>query len=798
VALNPQIAAVLRASVAQANAGPAAAAAVARASADELKGLANAAGFHGLGGYVHVALDGVAGVPDDERAQLATMRTFAAFNHLRTMAGLRYLDETFDGEGIPWLVLKGPVLGGPVHGAPELRWHGDIDVLVPPDRLGAALAALERRGSTMLDRNWTLIHTHLKGEVHVRLALDLELDLHWHLLNERSLRAAFPVPLARLHERARSVDVDGTPVPTLDAADTVVYVAMHLMLAGGHRLIWLKDLERLLTTASAPVASVAEVARSWHAELLLATAVARMTRVLGPAPGSCDLLRLIEHRRVWLGIDGLASRWGPTERQDGRGSLTRLLGRSVRGTQRASIRTLSRKARQHLAEVSRDNGGERLSDDDPDNPGSDRYDSGGAAALAAYLADVTTCGSGSVPSSQGSDSGAWDIILVGGVPLDGVRSLGDWHLARALAARHQVLYIDPPLFPRSLARGQNFGLMRLRPRVVAPQLRAIRPLAPPGANRPWGARFGDRIIARQIRHYLQDSDRPRVLIVFDPRRGPLSSIPRDLLIYWRRDRLARSQTTAQAEHIHARDRGLMDAADLVTGVSRPLTEEASACGANAVLVPNGCDVEHFATPRARPPGFPDLPGPIIGFAGGVSWRVDVDLLLDLARSRPGWTFLLVGEMARRIPDAPNVICVGARPYSELPAWVQRFDVGIVPYATNEFNRAADPLKVYEYLAAGIPVVATALPALRGLEPFVTTADGAAGFAQAVDGALRQPLDLVRLRELALDNDWSVRAALIDRHIADHLHHPVGGDLTATHLGTRRNAAPTDDPLRSSL
>ena len=392
MALNRQIAAVLRASVARHDAGPAVAAAAARASGDELRGLANAAGFHGLGGYVHLAIDGVAGIPDDERAQLATMRTFAAFNHLRTMAALRSLAETFDGAGIPWLVLKGPTLGGPVHGAPELRWHGDLDVLVPPDHLRAALAALERCGSAVLDRNWTLIHTQLKGEVHVRLALDLELDLHWHLLNERGLRAAFPVPLARLHECARTIDVDGTPVPTLGAADTVVYVAMHLMLSGGHRLIWLKDLERLLTTAAAPVSSVAEVARAWHAELLLATAVARMIRVLGPAPGSRDLLRLPDRRQVWLGIDGLAARSYPIERQDGWGSMTRILGRSVRGSQRASLRELSRRTRQHLGDRRDRMSVNEFTPSDPTDPRSDRYDAGGAPARQAFLDEVEASG----------------------------------------------------------------------------------------------------------------------------------------------------------------------------------------------------------------------------------------------------------------------------------------------------------------------------------------------------------------------------------------------------------------------
>jgi glycosyltransferase involved in cell wall biosynthesis len=798
VGLTPGVARMLRASVARDGVCPGAAEVAASLPPPELEGLARAAVFHGVAGYVHLATEGLDGIPEVERRILADSRKLAALNHLRTVAALRSLGRDLRAAGVPWLVIKGPALAGPVHGSPELRWHGDLDVVVPAERLGEAVAVLEGSGAQMMDRNWTLIRSHLKGEVHLRLALDVALDLHWHLLNDRSLREAFPLSMAGVFDRSRVIRIAGMDVPTLSGADTVVHVALHLMLAGGHRLIWLKDLERLLATGTAPVAEVARRAREWQAEVVLAAALGRVARALGCPPGARPLLEPRTPHRLWTGVDGLAARLTPVERQDGSASLLRILARSARGSERQSGVELARKSLHHLTEARREGPRLRLAEDDPANPGSDRYDAGGDVERTAFMADVARHAS-SPPgrTDRRPGPGSWDVVLVGGVTLDGMRSLGDWHLARALAREHRVLYVDPPLFPRSLVRERDLRALRPRPRDVGAQLRAVRPVATPGSNRPWGARVGDRVIAGQVRRLLgDDASRPRVVIVFDPRRGDLPSVPRDLLVYWRRDRLARSQTAAQAEHIQRRDRALMTRADLVTGVSQPPTDEACACGADAVLVPNGCDVAHFSIPRPRPPDFPRRPGPIVGFAGGVSWRVDAELLVALARSRPDWTFLLVGEITHPLPELTNLCCVGPVPFDELPAWVQRFDVGIVPYATNPFNQAADPLKVYEYLAAGIPVVSTALPAVLGLDPFVRTASGVEDFALAIKSALCEPPDPARLRRMAQEHDWRVRAELLDRHIADRLRGPMRPGLNAVLQRPPDEPPSTEERVRS--
>lgn len=370
-------------------------------------------------------------------------------------------------------------------------------------------------------------------------------------------------------------------------------------------------------------------------------------------------------------------------------------------------------------------------------------------------------------------SSEWSVVLVGGVPVMGRHPLGDWQLARALAVRREILYVDPPLYPSTWVPGRDSGRKTPGLREIAPGLRAVRPIATPGANRHWGVKLGDQVIGRQVRHFSKKMARPRVLLSFDPKRGLLPSVTRDLLVYWRRDRLARSANTAWPELVRARDHALMEAADLVTGVSPPLVEEAAALGAPSELIPNGCDADHFGAPTPPPDGWPST-HPVIGFAGGVSWRLDVDLIRHIADARPDWTLLFVGEGAQQLPDRPNVLRVEAQPYDELPRWVQRFDVGMIPYRCDEFNLAASPLKVYEYLAAGVPVVSTALPAVTPVEGLVANCANAEEFVHAIDVMLAEAPSPQACRALGRANDWSARArrleSLIDARLDDQRAH----------------------------
>lgn len=357
-------------------------------------------------------------------------------------------------------------------------------------------------------------------------------------------------------------------------------------------------------------------------------------------------------------------------------------------------------------------------------------------------------------------SGDWGVLLVAGTRFGGSPPLGDWQLARALASRRPTLFVEAPLFLHRTPALPRWPAAR----EAAPGLSVVRPVAPPGANRLRYAALADRVLDAQLRRSADTILGPRrVTITFDPRRGELRGVPADATVYWRRDRLAaRPRRSQERAHVAARDRRLMLSADLVTGVSPPLVEEATALGARAVLVPNGVDVEHFASPAAPPSDAPVRDArPVLGFAGGLNHRVDLDLLAGIADARPGWIIVLVGEVLAPPPRRPNVIAVGRRSYTELPGWLQRFDVGLVPYRTDPFNVASSPLKVYEYLAAGRPVVSTPLPALDGLAPYVRTAADVAGFVGALEAAMADGPSGDACLRIAAANSWDTRVRLLE-------------------------------------
>ena len=217
------------------------------------------------------------------------------------------------------------------------------------------------------------------------------------------------------------------------------------------------------------------------------------------------------------------------------------------------------------------------------------------------------------------------------------------------------------------------------------------------------------------------------------------------------------------------ERGLRDA-EAVFAVSRPLLEELRERRADAEYLPNGVEFDRFAAP----PDASLLPDEIVrsvgrpsaGYVGALARWVDSELLLELARLRPDWDFFLVGEALDdsfdRLESArtPNLHLLGPRPYRAIPTILSTFDAGLIPFRIGSEGSNASPIKLYEYLAAGLPVVATPIPECEAI-PEVMVASSAAGFSDVLDRARRSrhSEDFRRCaRDRARENDWSQRAA----------------------------------------
>ncbi|HKW48432.1 MAG TPA: glycosyltransferase [Gemmatimonadaceae bacterium] len=213
----------------------------------------------------------------------------------------------------------------------------------------------------------------------------------------------------------------------------------------------------------------------------------------------------------------------------------------------------------------------------------------------------------------------------------------------------------------------------------------------------------------------------------------------------------------------------LGAVDAVVATAKSLLATKRASSGRGFYLPQGVNYDHFATRQPLPPDLAAIPRPRIGFAGDLALRCDLDLLRDLALSHPEWSVVLVGPINVDVSSLalPNIHILGNRPYRDLPAYVQGFDVGIVPYLLNAWTRAVDPLKTLEYLAAGIPVVSLALPEIYKYSPPVRVARGHKEFIDAVQNALAEPATAVAARRaLAREHTWERRASSFMQIIQD--------------------------------
>jgi len=169
----------------------------------------------------------------------------------------------------------------------------------------------------------------------------------------------------------------------------------------------------------------------------------------------------------------------------------------------------------------------------------------------------------------------------------------------------------------------------------------------------------------------------------------------------------------------------------------------------------------------------DIPHPILGFFGLIRDWVDLDLLAEVAKRRPDWHIVLLGDADSNVNlsayrGTANMHFLGRRPYASLPAYCRCFDVGLIPFKVNELTKSVNPIKLREYLAAGLPVVSTPLPEVQGRMPFTVTAAGGEGFVKAIERLLdEEPLHTKRREraETMLNEDWPAKVETVGFHLA---------------------------------
>lgn len=231
------------------------------------------------------------------------------------------------------------------------------------------------------------------------------------------------------------------------------------------------------------------------------------------------------------------------------------------------------------------------------------------------------------------------------------------------------------------------------------------------------------------------------LWAFLPTAAPYAgTLGESLTVYYITDEFSQF-SELDPDRVLAMERELCERSDVVFCTAHSLLDAKKKYNPNTHLASHGVDHEHFATaldPEVQiAPELADLPKPVLGFFGLIHDWIDLELIEYLARQRPDWSIVLIGGARvdlTRLEGFSNVHWLGRKPYAELPRYCKGFDVALIPFAINELTRHVNPIKLREYLSAGLPVVSSPLPEVTYYRDHCTVAETPEAFLAAVEEA----------------------------------------------------------------
>ncbi|NLZ02250.1 MAG: glycosyltransferase family 1 protein [Pirellulaceae bacterium] len=324
------------------------------------------------------------------------------------------------------------------------------------------------------------------------------------------------------------------------------------------------------------------------------------------------------------------------------------------------------------------------------------------------------------------------------------------HVMHILAERNVVLWVNYHASRVPSASASDLAHIARKLRQVfaglnspRPNLHVLTPLVIPLPASSIARRINRFLLVRRIRRALGHvRSGPVQLWSFTPDVAYLlGRFGEEKVVYYCVD--DHSQFTGyDAAQVLRDEEELCRKSDLVVTTSMALQEAKSPWNPNTILVPHGVDYDHFSRAVKEdlpaPPDIASIPRPRLGFFGLIRDWVDLDLLAEVARRRRDWQIVLLGDSTVDLTpyrSIPNMHFLGRKPYADLPAYCRQFDVGLIPFKINELTRAVNPIKLREYLAAGLPVVSTPLPEVELYGPSVNVAKGPEAFARGVSDGL---------------------------------------------------------------
>lgn len=390
------------------------------------------------------------------------------------------------------------------------------------------------------------------------------------------------------------------------------------------------------------------------------------------------------------------------------------------------------------------------------------------------------------------------IFILGLMKFDGEYESTNFIIARHLAKKNKVFYVDNPYTWKDYIQLRNTDKFNIRKPhfslfgdgiiktdnpdfniVICPPLASINFL-PEGAAYRMALKFNQALIVNRIKKIIKRFKIKEYIFINSynfhyPNVG--DALKPSLKVYHCVDPLIRP---FDLKHGIISENYLVKTSDVVICSSKQLYVEKKQMNPETYFVPNAADISH--SQKALDPALSvlkeiaDIPKPVLGYFGNIERRIDYGLMKDVVEQNPDKSFVFVGpQETEYVPGwfyhTKNLYLPGRMPYNLLPAILKGFDVALLPFKKDEVSRTIFPLKLFEYLGAGKPVVSTNFNA--DLEEFtkdtVAYCATAKEFSAAINNALNQDAAMIPKRlAVAAANTWEKRGDEFSEILNNHL------------------------------
>lgn len=365
------------------------------------------------------------------------------------------------------------------------------------------------------------------------------------------------------------------------------------------------------------------------------------------------------------------------------------------------------------------------------------------------------------------------------------------HIAKILSQDNQVIWVNyhgsrKPTINKFDISASISALKRVAGGIqrVSESLVQVTPMVIPGAKHPHVQKLHQWMLIAQIRRAIRKvrgtNNTPVQVWTFAPDVPYLvGKFKEECFLYYCVDEYTQFEGF-DTQQIARSENELLEKSDIVVTSSQKLHQTKSKIRPDNVLIRHGVDYDHFSSAWQSQLKTPDdiqhLKKPVFGFFGLVHHWIDRSLLANIARLRPQYNFVVIGDCkvdVSMLRDLPNVHLIGRRPYDTLPAYCAAFDAGMLLFTRTAMTQNINPIKMLEYLAAGLPVISTPLPEAQRYRGPINIVETAEQFALACDNVVGRddPANRRMISQIVTGETWRTKVDILTETIMKRMKLP---------------------------